>query len=415
MHGSGLSDAATVAEFRRGWKALIGCSVGVGFGLSGLPFYCFSVFVIPLAEAFGWTRGETTRASSLLVIGTAITAPIIGTIIDRYGARRVGLISMVGVAMGFFALSQLNGSLTVYYLIWIAMALAGGGTTPVVFTRTIGMWFNRARGTALGLTLAGSGLSGIVGPSLVTALIRDYGWQGGYIGLGILVLVIALPVMLVLFKDRDEAQTQTLTQTAPTPERSGLTLQQAIRTRDFWQISLGFIVVSAMIAALLLNLVPLLRDRGLSPEAAAGLAGVMAFAVLVGRVVVGGLVDRFGGKMVARVLLSITAGGCLLLALPNTPSWVPFVSVISLGFATAAEVDLVAFLTARYFGMKAYGKIYGWQITSFYLGAAMGSLGAGFAYDILNGYVEMLYFAAGSLVFGAIVVGSLRDPPNFAD
>lgn len=409
MHGSVMSNSEAAAEFRRGWRALIGCSVGVGFGLSGLPYYCFSVFVIPLAEAFGWTRGETTRGSSLLVIGTAITAPIIGTIIDRYGARRVGLISMVLVACGFFALSNLNGNLTVYYLVWFGMALAGGGTTPVVFTRTIGMWFDRARGLALGLTLAGSGLSGIFGPSLVTALIRDYGWRGAYMALGTLVLVIAIPVLLVLFKDREAASTH-----MAAPDRPGLIVSEAVRTREFWQIALGFLVVSAMISALLLNLVPLLRDRGMSPEEAAGLAGVMAFSVMVGRIVVGGLVDRFGGKMVARVLLTATAVGCLLLALPNTPSWVPLVSVISLGFATAAEVDLVAYLTARYFGMKAYGKIYGWQITSFYIGAAMGSLGAGYAYDFFNGYIEMLYFAAGSLVFGAIVVGSLRNPPNFA-
>ena len=345
----------------------------------------------------------------MLVIGTAITAPIIGTIIDRYGARRVGLTSMVLVAFGFFALSQLGGSLTAYYLIWFGMALAGGGTTPVVFTRTVAMWFDKARGLALGLTLAGSGLSGIFGPILVTRLIRDYGWSRAYIGLGVLVLVIAIPAMLLLFRDRE-----TTTVHATPAERPGLTLPQAIRTRAFWQIALGFVVVSARVAALLLNLVPLLRDRGMSPERAAGLAGVMAAAVVFGRIIVGGLVDRFGGKMVARFLLTATAGGCLLLAWRDAPEWVPFVSVISLGFATAAEVDLVAYLTARYFGMKAYGKIYGWQITSFYIGAALGSLGAGFAYDYFGSYMEMLYFAAGSLIFGAIVVGSLPNPPNFA-
>src|SRR5215475_14573996 len=98
-----MIDAAERAEFAQGWRPLLASAAGVGFGLTGLAFYCFGVFVVPLSEAFGWTRGEVTRGSSALIIGTAITAPIIGTVIDRYGARRVALVSMLLVAVGYFA------------------------------------------------------------------------------------------------------------------------------------------------------------------------------------------------------------------------------------------------------------------------------------------------------------------------
>ena len=90
------------------------------------------------------------------------------------------------------------------------------------------------------------------------------------------------------------------------------------------------------------------------------------------------------------------------------------VSVLSLGLAAAAEVDLVAFLTSRCFGMKAYGKIYGFQLTVFYAGAAIGPFIAGLAYDYFHSYLQMLYFSAAALIFGAVVIGTIGRPPNFA-
>ncbi len=404
-----MIDATERAEFARGWRPLAASAAGVGFGLTGLAFYCFGVFVVPLSEAFGWSRGEVTRGSSALIIGTAITAPIIGTVIDRYGARRVALISMLLVALGYFALSNAGPALQMFYATWFLMSLGGAGTTPVVFTRTVNMWFDRARGLALGIALAGSGLSGIVGPMICTWLIKTYGWSGGYTGLALITVIVAFPILLWGFKERDVAQTSAAAQLA------GMTVPQAVRTRDFWQIAIGFILVSAVIASLVINLVPLLRDRGMSPEEAATLAGVLGFSILLGRIAIGYLVDRFGGSMVARILLTATAVGCVLLSLAGAPTFVPVVSVVVIGLATAAEVDLVAYLSSRHFGMRAYGKIYGLQITVFYIGAAGGPLLTGLAYDHFHGYVEVLYTSAALLAVGAVIVGTLRKPPNFAE
>ncbi len=404
-----MIDASERAEFARGWKPLAAAAAGVGFGITGLAFYCFGVFVVPLTEAFGWTRGEVTRGSSAMIIATAITAPLIGLIIDRYGARRVALISMLLVAAGYFVLSNTGPVLQMFYLTWFVMALGAAGTTPVVFTRTVNMWFDKARGLALGIALAGSGLSGIVGPMICTWLIRNYGWSGAYVGFALITLIVAFPILLWGFKERE------FPQNASGAQLAGMTVPQAIRTRDFWQIAIGFILVSSVIASLVINLVPLLRDRGMSPEEAAALAGLLGFSILIGRIAIGYLVDRFGGSMVARILLSVTAIGCVLLSLPNAPAFVPVVSVIVIGLATAAEVDLVAYLSSRHFGMRAYGKIYGLQITAFYIGSAGGPLLAGIAYDRFHGYVEVLYTCAAALAVGALIVGTLGKPPNFAE
>jgi MFS family permease len=407
-------------EFRRGWRILLASSVGIGSGLSGIAFYTFGVFIVPLGEAFGWTRGQVNIAASFLIIGTAITAPIVGTIIDKYGARRVGIGSTVLLALGYlFALTQLTDNIYVFYAAWLAMALIGGGTTPVVWTRAINIWFDRDRGLALGLTLAGSGLTGIFGPLFCTLLIAAYGWQAGYIGVGALILFIAVPVLFLFFKEGMPTTTPADASVAASsaestqPLLTGFTLGESLRSVPFWVISGGFFLVSGVVAGLLINVVPILIDRGLTGVDAAKIAGTLGIAVVIGRVGIGYLIDRVRAPLVARVLLILTAMGCWLLTIEGTPTWVAVISVMSMGLAAAAEVDLVAYLSSRYFGMKAYGKIYGWQITAFYLGAAFGPISVGLAYDHFGSYLQVLYGAAGILVFGALVVGSLGKPPDF--
>jgi MFS family permease len=408
-------------EFKRGWRVLIASSFGIASGLSGIAFYTFGVFIVPLTEAFGWSRGQVSTAASFLIIGTAFTAPIVGGIIDRYGARTVGLWSTLFVGLCYFALTQLNNNLYVFYASWLAIALIGGGTTPVVWTRAIGVWFDRGRGLALGLTLAGSGLTGIFGPLFVTYLNTTYGWQAGYMGIGALIRVVALPVLFLLFNEHPPAEAADEPHESHSPLAklassvlTGMTLQESFRSVSFWIIAGGFFMVSSTVAGLLINVVPMLIDRGLTSVEAAQIAGTLGIAVVIGRVGIGYLIDRVRAPLVARILLTLTAGGCLLLTLEGTPTWVAVISVMSMGLAAAAEVDLVAYLSARYFGLKAYGKIYGWQITAFYLGAAIGPILVGLAYDRFGSYLQVLYTAGALLLMGAIVVGSLGKPPEFS-
>ena len=395
-------------EFQRGWRTLLASSLGNAAGLSGLPFYTFGVFVVPLSAAFGWTRGEASGAASCLILGTAITAPLVGSLIDRIGARRVALTSLAGLALGYALLTQLRGGVAWFYAAWLAMSLIGGGTTPVVWTRAITIWFDRSRGLALGLTLAGSGLASIFGPLYCTALIQRFGWQAGYLGVGALIALLAIPLVALLFKEYPQTQAH---RAATTPELPGLTFQEAVRTVAYWRIAIAFLFISGAITALLINIVPLLLDRGLSSVEAAQMAGTMGIAVLVGRVVVGMLLDRFVASRVAFILLGATALGCLALTLENAPTWLLLLSIVSLGFAAAAEVDLVAFLVSRYFGLKAYGRIYGSQLTAFYAGAAIGPALMGIAYDRFGGYTHGLFVVAGVLMAGAIVIGTLAAPP----
>jgi predicted MFS family arabinose efflux permease len=258
----------------------------------------------------------------------------------------------------------------------------------------------------------------VFAPVVVSRIIAEHGWQAGYLAVGGFILLVSVPLIALLLEERPKsvstatpenaaAASAAAVEAAPLP---GFVLAEALRQVAFWKIAIGFFLVSGVIAALIINLIPLLVDRGLAQQSAASIAGVMGIAVLVGRVAIGFLLDRFAAPAVARLLLGICAVGCFALTIPDASMWLVTISVLSLGLAAAAEVDLVAYLTSRFFGMRSYGEIYGWQLTSFYLGAALGPLAAGMAYDHYQSYVPTLYFACGAMIFGALVTGSLGKP-----
>lgn len=401
-------------EFARGWRTLLACGVGNGSGLTGVAYYSFGVFVIPLTEAFGWNVGQVTVGSSFLILGTAFTAPTVGSLIERFGARRVSLVSFAALVLGFALLTRLSGQIAVFWAAWLLISLIGGGTTPVLWTRSVGLWFDRGRGLALGLALAGSGFASLLAPSLITRAIQTWGWQAGYLSVAAFILFIAMPFIAALFKEQPQEYRVSAADPASHTRPGGFTPHEALRRIAFWKIAAGFFLVSGVIGGLIINLVKLLVETGMDRVAAAGIAGIMGLAVIVGRIGIGFLLDRLAAPLVACVILLLCALGCFALAHKGLPAWALSLCVMALGLGAAAEVDLVAYLTSRYLGMKAYGRIYGLQLSAFYLGAAIGPAAIGYSFNHFNSYGPALHFAVGALAFGAIVIATLGKPPAFA-
>ena len=195
-----------INEFREGIKPLIGAMIGAGCGLSSISFYTHSVFVSSISSDTGWSRGDVQLGVSIMILLAIITAPLIGTMVDRYGARVIGLISipLYGFAMVCFVFVE--DQLWSYYLIWVLMSIIAAGTLPVTWTRVVNGWFDRYRGIALGVTLAGTGIAATLGPMYVTWLIDVYGWRLAYVLLAGTITIISFPSVYFLFKERTKKE-----------------------------------------------------------------------------------------------------------------------------------------------------------------------------------------------------------------
>ncbi|WP_343716336.1 MFS transporter [Inquilinus sp.] len=385
-------------ELAAGWPVLVAATLGCAMGASSLPFYSLGSFIAPLQQEFGWARGDITTAFLCLTLVLAVIAPGLGWLIDRFGPRAVALAAIPGFALTLYLLSRFDGTLAGFYLCFGLAALLGGGTTPILYTRAVNGRFDAARGLALGLTLAGMGVMAIALPPLLAVVIGDHGWRAGYLMLAGFAL-LPWPFVLASLGGRRAAGP------VAAAEAWGVERGVALRSRIFWTIAVGFCAIAIAVSALTVHMVPLLRDAGMDPLRAAGVASLTGFGVLLGRLVIGWLIDQFFAPRVAAAIFGLTAIGCLLLAYGGF-GLAPLAAFL-IGFSLGAEVDLISYLTARYFGMRRYGFLYATIYAFFAVGAAIGPLVAGRIYDATGGYGAAIWTVVACLVGGALAALSL--------
>lgn len=207
---------AGIGEFKRGWPVLSAAAVGVGLGLSPLPFYTIGVFIPPILGEFGpmgWTPGDILNALAIYTFGAFFAAPVVGLLAQRFGARRVAIISIVTFSFAMMALALNTGSKSLYIVLWLLLAFAGAGTLPITFTRPVANWFDRNRGIALGIALIATGVFGALAKFFAQYIVSNpewhffqgSGWRSAYILLGLLPLTIALPLSLLSLRDAEDA------------------------------------------------------------------------------------------------------------------------------------------------------------------------------------------------------------------
>lgn len=379
-----MSEPATAPgnEFAQGWPVLLASVIGIGCGLAAIPFYTFGIFAPHLAKAFGWSLGEIMAGLMITTLGVVIGAPLCGLLSERIGTRRTAIGSMVLFGLTILSLATLNGSLLQFYLTWGVASVAGTGTLPITFTRTVNGWFDRHRGLALGIAMMGTGLFGIACKPLMAWVIGDYGWRAGYLALGVLPLLIAMPIAVLAFRD----PTKRADPTRPAAPPSGFSRAQALRQWRFWLLIAILLPLSFALAGTPPNLESILTDKGLSPATILSLTPLVGFAAIVGRLVGGSLLDRFWAPAVAFVILSVPVVSYVILSAAHVDPAMAGIAVFLIGFALGIEYDVIAYLTSRYFGLKAYSAIYGMFYTCFAIGSGFAPLAFGMIHDRMHSF-----------------------------
>ncbi len=375
-----------------GWWVVLAASVGLFASFGPIVSFTFGVFLTPLSREFQWSRGEISVAFSLAMLMLGLCSPGVGRLVDRFGARRIILPATLLFSASLMALALVQ-KLWHFYLIYVAMGLVGGGTAPVPYSTVVSRWFDRRRGLALGLMMVGTGLGMFIMPSLTHALIVHRGWRMAYLILGVMVLLLTIPIVGALLKDRPQDMGQYPDGVAPAVSDPTTTWEgpeefdrlRALRMPVFWQMVLAFFLVSGAVHGCLTHLAPMLIDRGVSPQSAARATSLLGGAVLVGRVITGYLLDRFFAPSVALGFFTGAFLGVLLLWSGATHE-LAFVSAFLVGLGMGAEVDIIAYMVSRYFGLRAFGSIYGYAFAAYIFGGLAGPLVMGMGVDRTGTY-----------------------------
>jgi predicted MFS family arabinose efflux permease len=397
-------------EFRHHWKVVVAAAAGVMLGISALPAFVLGVFAGPMTGEFGWTLGSFQAGTLIYTFGVLLCSPLIGILCDRHGARAVACIGMPLSALGIAGFAFVQPSVWSWYAAMLVAAVLSSGTMPAVWTRMVNALFVERRGLALGLVLSGSGLFALFGAPFAQSLIENLGWRAAWVGLALLPLLLGGPLVYHLFRGDDGAASAGGLQAAaggPVVSRA-----EALRGYRFWVIAAAFGLASLGVGAFNANLVPMLVSKDFAPRDAANLVSVLGVSIAVGRLAIGFVIDRVWAPGVAACVLSLPAIGAWLMAGPVVTPTTAILAIALLGFAQGAEYDFLAFLAARYFGMRHYGALYGLLVIPVAVATAIGAAGMGYMRDLTGSFNAGLPWIGAAFVVGGTLLLSLgRYPP----
>lgn len=378
-----------------GWRVVFAACLGVMAGFGSLFVYTFSVFVKPLAADFGWSREAISGGFAIAAVTLGLSSPLLGRWIDRIGPRQIILTCMTVYGCGIASLSLLRSGIWQFYLTCFVLGLVGNGAAHLAYSRSISTWFHRRLGLALAFVMVGAGLGAMILPVVAQTVISWSGWRTAYGTLGVLALLLGLPLSWRYIRERGA----TVHKSAPVLH-SGITWRQGLRSYAFWIVTAILFVSSISMNGAITHLSALLTDRGLTAANAALCASILGGSSLLGRIVVGWLLDRFFGPHVAFAINLITALGIFLLARANSfPAGCLAAALIGVG--AGGEAATTPYLLTRYFGLRAFSTLYGVTWTFYAAAGAIGPVILGRAFDATGSYASLLALLGAALGLAA--------------
>lgn len=277
--------------------------------------FTIGVFIKPISQDMGWDRATISFAMVASLIATGIMTPLVGRLVDRYGVRAVTMPAIVAFALLVATVALVPASPLVFIALYALMGMAAARQTPLPYARAISLNFDRHRGLALGIAMAGVGLGVAIVPQIARSLIEHFGWRLAYIGLGVLTLGIGLPAVALLIHE----PVRGLRANADRALLPGVEASASLRLPVFWQLAGAFFLVALAANGTIAHIVPLITDRGLSAKQATVALSAAGLALIAERLIAGYLLDYVWGPYVAILFFLAPFAGIVTLAASSTP------------------------------------------------------------------------------------------------
>jgi MFS family permease len=341
------------ALFSRANGVLAACTVGNAVGVTPMVYTVFGLFLIPVSTEFGWPRSAVSLVLLVLAIAGALSYPVVGRIIDRYGARRVILVGNILFAMSVGLVSTTSASPAYFYFIYALVGITAAIPSTVMYTKVIAGWFDSNRGFALGFAGGfGNGIGAAIAPVFVASLIASYGWRGAHLGIALVILAVGFPVLFLLLRDAPSSQITN------SDESNGMTLAEARKTKPFWIILIAVALGAGCMTAVFAHVVPMLVDRNISMDRAVSVLITFSLVTAVWQVGMGYILDRFPKPWIAAPFYILAMIGLILL---ESDASYPLLLVAGalMGLGLGTEYGVLPYFLSRYFGVRHYGAISG--------------------------------------------------------
>lgn len=398
--------------FQNRWWVVVGSFLGLVVSAAPVATNTIGTFIKPVGGDLGWTRTQVTLGLAISGFTMALGSVILGRLMDRYGIRPVTLASVVGFGLSMAAIGFTPRSLTIFTVLYAVQGFFSAGIAPLPYAKSISGIFDRERGIALGIAIGGVGIGTVVVPQYAQTIIGMFGWRQAYVGLGLLHLVVAFPAVLFLIKEPGydrPAQGAPLKKGPAASALSGIpgkTVSEALADRAFWLILIPFITTGAILVGLNGTIVPMMTDLGMSVRLATTAVSVLGIATIAGRIFSGWLLDRIFAPYVTIMFLLVPFIGVLAFG-GGLSFGLPFIAAFLIGLGIGGELDLMAFLISRYFGLRYFGALYGLLTGVFYIGAKGGPFLVNVIFERTGSYHLVLAIAGVIMPLAALMIWRL--------
>lgn len=409
MNGTAPSAAA---EWRQHWRLVAAATAGMS--LAAVSTSAFGVMVVPIEQDVGWSRTQISGGPLLISATVICVGWFYGMMIDRIGPRPIALFAVAALCAFTALLSQIGTEVWQWWLLWALIGLASAAA-PAVWVTSVTRTFNAGRGLAIAVVLSGSGISSFIVPNLASFFVEDYGWRTAYLYLGgIWFAVVFTLVLLFLRLPRSEpAPARTGDETPPSETLPGLTARQGLGSAVYYKLLLATVIANFAGIAMLMNLVPIMQSTGLSASSAAFVFSFVGIATIVGRIISGGLLDRFSARIIAATASILMATLPLLLLLFQGSFAAAVVGVCVYGMMGGAMMPSIAYLASRHLGQRAFGTLYAIIMGAMSIGIGLGPMSANFVYDQMQSYSPVLWGTLPLFLIGTLLFLSLGPYPDF--
>jgi MFS family permease len=396
-----------------GWLIVFVSAVGLFLG-APLFVFSFGVFFKSLVLDFHASRAAVSFAFSLFNLVGALWLPCTGVLIDRFGAKRVILVSTLLYGLALCSAWWLGTGLWQLYLLFALLGVAmASGPAPVPYGVVISHWFNRHRGLALGLSMMGIGIGSVVVPILAQHLITSFGWRAALTIFGGAVLLLPLPVVAALLQNdpaqrglQPDGDEKTPASTLLPQDQQGLSWHEIWHSQIFWVLITIFSLAGASVHGAVLHISAIFTDRGITAERAAMATSLVGAAVIAGRLSAGYLLDRLFAPRVAILFYSATALGIAILC-TRTNGTLALIAAFLVGIGMGAEVESMGYMISRYFGLAAFGTAYGHAFAAFMIAGSAGVYLMGAGYDHFHSYTVPLAGLGAAMVLALVLLSRL--------
>jgi MFS family permease len=403
------SSKSAVAEWRS--FGYLPVAAALGYATSVLHVYSLGPFIGALQHEFGWSRAEASAGLTVAALISAAGCIPVGLAVDRIGPRRIGLIGVLAMCAAFALAGTATGAVSNWLMLWGVIAIGTFGVQATVWTSAVASRFYASRGFAFAITLAGASISATIFPMFATWLIGSQGWRTAYFAMGIIWAALVFPIQFFLFRGKqDDVRTGKLLlgEKEVASVLTGITLAEGLRSASLYKLFMAAALFAFTAIGVVVHFVPILTDSGATPVEAAGIASLIGIFSIVGRLGTGVFLDKFPGHVVGAIAFLIPIVACVLLLLDGDDGVSQSISAAIFGLTVGSEVDVIAFLAARHFGLKNFGALYGVLQIALAAGTAFGPLAAGAVFDRYQSYAPFLMLTMVLMAASAIAIFSLR-------